>query len=580
MIGKVIQNYEIVELIDEGGMGSIYMGVHKFLPRKVAIKVLNPILRNRPEIIERFKNEAFILSSLQHPNIVALYDYVENKEANYIIMEYIEGETLAEYIETTTGPIPEKRTILLFLKILDAVSYAHEKNIIHRDIKPANFIVNKNNNIKILDFGIAKSIDSISKSLTKTGLKVGTTLFMSPQQVRGQVLDRRTDIYSLGVTLFQMVTGQLPYDENDTEYDLYNLIVNQAFPNPKDFYVGVSSEMHKIIQKATSKRPLDRYQSCDEFSKALLAISKDTKIQIPLSMKTKIFDIADVGEEKPAVLNRFFWRNLILLVLTSLFIAAIGFGFYFLIKSDMRHIIANEQILYKNDDEKSKEIEKLKFGETVKVISLKNDQLKENSKWLKVVSLRGNSGYVETQNIEKPKIYEQINAIFQNNEAQKLTPVFYKKLLRKYFVLNKLFNRVNTEWKLFALDKPKFEFNFIAKADFNNNEIEDFACILKNTFDKNKKLLFFIDNAKKPIAFEFSENIKIKTLKKGKKGGAWYLGNKLTKKTKSLSFIKSNKYEYLPHDGLILYKEKTGQTIVFVLNLEENIITFFEQPRF
>ena len=338
--------------------------------------------------------------------------------------------------------------------------------------------------------------------------------------------------------------------------------------------------MHKIIQKATSKRPLDRYQSCDEFSKALLAISKDTKIHIPLSMKTKIFDIANADQDKPAVLNRNFWRNLILLVLTSLFVAAIGFGFYFLIKSDMRHIIANEQILYKDDNEKSKEIEKLKFGETVKVISLKNEHLKETSKWLKVVSLRGNSGYVQNQNIEKPKIYEQINTIFQNNDAQKLTPVFYKKMLRNYFVLNKLFNRVNTAWKLFALNKQEFEFNFIAKADFNNNEIEDFACILKNTFDKNKELLIFIDNAKKPIVFEFSDNIKIKAIKKGKKGGAWYLGNELTKKTKSLSFVKTNKYEYLPHDGLILYKEKDGGTTVFLLNLEENVITFFEQPKF
>ncbi len=524
MIGKVIQNYTIQDLIDEGGMGSIYIGTHKSLPRKVAIKVLNPLLRNKPEIIERFKNEALILSSLQHPNIVALYDYLENKEANYIIMEYIEGETLAEYIETTTGPIPQKRTISLFLKILDAIDYAHNKNIIHRDIKPANFIVGKNNNIKILDFGIAKSIGSISKSLTQTGLKVGTTLFMSPQQVRGQVLDRRTDIYSLGVTLFQMVTGQLPYDENDTEYDLYNLIVNHAFPNPKDFYVGVTNDMHKIIQKATSKRPLDRYQSCDEFSKALLSISKDTKVHIPLSMKTKIFDIANADEDKPAVLNRTFWRNLILLVLTSLFSAALGFGFYFVIKSDMRHIIANEQILYKSNDENSKKIENLKFGETVKVISLKNENLNSKSKWLKVVSLRGNSGYVGTQNIEKPKIYEQINKIFNNNEAQKRTPVFYKKLLRNYFVLNKLFNRVNTDWKLFALNKEEFEFNFIAKADFNNNEIEDYACILENTFNKDKRLLIFIDNDKKPIVFIFTDDIKIKTLKKGKKGGAWYLG--------------------------------------------------------
>jgi len=135
MIGTTVQSYEIDELIDEGGMGSIYLGVHKYLKREAAIKDLNPLLRNKPEIIERFRNEAFILSQLQHPNIVSLYDYVENENGYYIIMEYVKGETLAEYIETTTGPIPEKRAISIFLKILDAVGYAHGKNILHRDIK-------------------------------------------------------------------------------------------------------------------------------------------------------------------------------------------------------------------------------------------------------------------------------------------------------------------------------------------------------------------------------------------------------------------------------------------------------------
>ena len=578
MIGTIVQNYEIDELIDEGGMGSIYLGVHQFLKREVAIKDLNPLLRNKPEIIERFRNEALILSQLHHPNIVALYDYVENPNGYYIIMEYVKGETLAEYIETTTGPIPERRAISIFLKILDAVGYAHERHILHRDIKPSNFIINEENDIKILDFGIAKTIDGSSKSLTKTGLKVGTTMFMSPQQVKGQVLDRRSDIYSLGVTLFQMVTGQLPYDETKTEYDLYNLIVNDAFPNPKDYYVGVSQEMSKIVQKATAKRPLDRYQSCDEFSKALLGISTGAKIEIPLALKTKIYDLSNEDQSKPPVLNRAFWRNLILLIVTTSFFAAISIGFYFLLRSDTRHIIESNQKLYEESNIESKSVEVLKFGETVKVIVKNVDPEGDGESMIKVVSLRGNSGYIPTENVAEPKIYQQINSIFENNDAQSLTPVRYKKMLRMFFATKKLFNRVNAEWKLYALDKQDFEYNYIVRADFNNNEVEDFACVLRNNVDENRKLLLFLDNGMKPLEFDFDENIKIKKIARGKDGGAWYLGNFSIKKGSTNRAFKTNKYEYLSHDGMLLFKEKSEKSVIYYLNLEESIISYFEQP--
>lgn len=577
MIGTVVQNYQIDELIDEGGMGSIYLGVHKFLQREVAIKDLNPLLRKNPDIVERFRNEALILSQLQHPNIVTLFDYYESESNYYIIMEYVKGETLAEYIETTTGPIPEKRTISIFLKILDAVGYAHQKNILHRDIKPSNFIINEQNDIKILDFGIAKSIDGTGKNLTKTGLKVGTTMFMSPQQVKGQVLDRRSDIYSLGVTLFQMVTGQLPYDDTNSEYDLYNLIVNEAFPNPKEFYVGVSPQMCKVIKKATEKRPLDRYQSCEEFSKALLGISTGVRIEIPLNLKTKIYDLSDEDQVKPPVLNRVFWRNLILLIASTSFFVALAFGFYFFIKSDTRHVISNEQKLYNDTDINSESIELLRFGETVKVVSKTNTETNGNI-WLKVVSLRGNSGYIPIEDLAEPKIYQQINSIFGNNEAQKLTPVHYKKLLRYFFASHQLFNRVNVKWKLNALNKKEFEYNYIVKGDFNNNENEDFACILHNNANNKKKLLIFLDNEQKPIYFNFEDNIKIKRIRKGKRGGAWYLGNFNVKKNRKGNEFKSNKYEYLSHDGILLFNEKSKKSVIYLLNLEESIIVYFEQP--
>jgi serine/threonine protein kinase len=578
MIGATIQNYHIDELIDEGGMGSIYLGLHKFLDRRAAIKDLNPMLRKKPEIIERFRNEAIILSQLNHPNIVSLFDYVENEIGYFIIMEYVEGETLAEHIETTTGPIPERRAISLFLKILDAIQYAHSKNILHRDLKPSNFIVQPDNEIKILDFGIAKNIDGTSKSLTQTGLKIGTTMFMSPQQVKGQVLDRRSDIYSLGVTLFQMVTGQLPYDETKTEYDLFNLIVNEPFPSPKDYYVGVSDEMCKVIQKATAKRPLDRYQSCEEFSKALLGLGAGSKIKIPLAMKTKIFDLAEENVSKPPVFNRSFWRNLILLVITSTFFAAILIGFYYLLRSDSRHVIENNQKLFTSTNIKSASTEMLKFGETVKIIDNTTEQDADGILWHKVVTLRGNSGYVQADNLAESKLYQQINAVFENDEAQELTPVFYKKMLRSYFASSKMFNQVNFEWKLYALKKQDFEYNYIVKADFNNNEVDDFACVLKNNANESKKFLIFLDNSSRPLEFDFEENVKIKPIRKGKDGGAWYMGSDIIKKEKADNTPKTNKYEFLPYDGILLYKEKSGKSIVYLYNLEENLITYFEQP--
>ncbi len=577
MIGSIVGNYEIDELIDEGGMGSIYLGVHKFLSRKAAIKMLNPLLRSKPEIINRFRNEALVLSQLQHPNIVALYDYIENEDGYFIIMEHVEGENLAEYIETTTGPIPQKRAINLFLKILDAVGHAHSKNIIHRDIKPSNFIITPDNNIKILDFGIAKSIDGKSKTLTKTGFKVGTTFYMSPQQVKGQVLDRRSDIYSLGVTLFQMVTGQPPYDEESSEYDLYQAIINEPFPDPRSFYVGVSEGMQKIIHKATAKHPLDRYQSCEEFSKALLGISQSAKIKIPVSMKTRLIDLANDEESKPPVLNRTFWRSLLLTIISTLFVAAIAVGVYFSFKTDMRHIIDNHQKIYAETDTNAESIEELKFGEQVKVISPKPIMDKEGDLWYKVVSMRGNSGYIQAQSLAQKKIYEQINSMFANSTAREKTPVYYKMLLRNYFARNRLFNSINSEWKVYALDKKDFEYNYIAKADFNNNDIQDYACVLRNLQNNKEKLLIFLDNENKPISFDYTESIKIKAIPKGRKGGAWYLGNDLIKKN-GKKIIKTNRYEYLPVDGLLVYKEKSKQAIVFKLNLEEDIITYFEQP--
>ena len=204
MIGHRLGNYKIDSLIDQGGMGSVYEAVHMLLGRRVAIKQLNPILEQKEGVKERLKNEAIILSKLKHPHIVSIYDYIECDEGTFIIMELIKGTPLDEYLKNESGPIPEPRAVRYISQMLDAIGYMHSKNIIHRDIKPGNFIITADDEIKILDFGIAQLIGETPKHLTQPGTKVGTALYMSPQQVKGQPLDRRTDIYSLGITFFQM----------------------------------------------------------------------------------------------------------------------------------------------------------------------------------------------------------------------------------------------------------------------------------------------------------------------------------------------------------------------------------------
>ena len=481
-------------------------------------------------------------------------------------MEYAPGEKLDDYIDTSTGPIPEKKAILLFNKMLDAVGHAHSRNIIHRDIKPSNFIITKEGEVKILDFGIAKILDGSNNNLTKSGTKVGTALYMSPQQVRGQVLDRRTDIYSLGVVLFQMLTGHYPYDETESEYELYTKIVNEELPNAKDFYVGISDYAQTIIAKATAKKPLDRYQSCLEFKKDLLQ-SPVFEHKKKRTRNTQIIETAETDGFSPPILSHQFWQNLLLILISVVFVAAISIGAYQLMQNDIRHVLDDKQTLYSEPDLESEKTETLNYGETVKVLT-GNEQI--NDAWMKVISLRGNAGYIPRPNLALPKIYEQINAMFGNNTAQSYTSVLFKKALRNYFIEEKLMYKSSSSWLFFAEEKKEFEFNSVAIGDFNNNELLDFACVLADNENSSYRLLIFLDNKNKPFEQQYDGEIKIKQLSKGKVGGRWYLGNK--------NKLRTNKYEYLSHDGILLFRSVDNANLVYLLNLEENILTYFEQP--
>ncbi len=270
-IGEVILNYEVLEVIGQGGMGVVLKGRHIHLAsRFVAIKVLSPGLITNSEIRERFRNEAMTLSMLSHPNIVKLYDYYEDPEGNaFLIMEYVQGTSLYDFIHKENGPLSEEQIQKYFTQILEGFHYAHEQGIIHRDVKPSNILITPDHKVKILDFGIAKVL-SADLQLTKTGTRLGTVLYMSPEQVLAKPIDRRSDIYSLGVVLFEAVTGKLPYPtENITEYQIYQSIVKDTLPPVSSLRPDVPEYLAKAVAKATDKKPENRFKDCLEFKKTL-----------------------------------------------------------------------------------------------------------------------------------------------------------------------------------------------------------------------------------------------------------------------------------------------------------------------
>jgi len=265
MIGETISNYRLLSKIGEGGMGVVYLGEQINLNRKVAIKELNSELTSNPQFKDRFINEAKILAQLSHPNIVTVYDLISDNGRYFIVMEYVTGESVSGYITRTRTAFELNRCVNIFRHILSAFSYAHNQGIIHRDIKPSNIILQQNDVPKVLDFGIAK-ITNANTGMTKTGTMMGSVFYMSPEQVMGEPVDKRTDIYSLGITFFEMLTGSLPFDVNtDSEYKIQTKIVNEPLPSVRYFNPRIPVQIDSIIAKATAKKPQDRFSGCEEF---------------------------------------------------------------------------------------------------------------------------------------------------------------------------------------------------------------------------------------------------------------------------------------------------------------------------
>ncbi len=266
--------YKIESLLGQGGMSAVYQGTDPNLRRTVAIKLIHGHLTGDPEFVRRFETEAAAVAQLRHPNIIQVYDFNHDDGTYYMVLEYLPGETLHSRLRRlgqSGQALPAPEALAIATSIAEAIDYAHKRGLLHRDIKPANIMLNPSGDAVLMDFGVAKILGGASH--TATGAVVGTAQYISPEQVLGQQPTERSDIYSLGVTLFEMIVGRAPF-EADSAMTLMLKHVNEPVPNIKDLKPETPAGLVAVVERAMAKYPAQRYQSAGEMAQALRAVQR------------------------------------------------------------------------------------------------------------------------------------------------------------------------------------------------------------------------------------------------------------------------------------------------------------------
>ncbi len=262
-----ISKYQITGVLGKGAMGVVYKALDARIDRTVAIKTIHAGLMQgdlASELSTRFLREIRAVGNLRHPNIVAIFDAGEENGEPYYVMEFVEGRELSDYLQANSR-FSMEQTLHIARQLLSAFSYTHQKGIIHRDIKPANIFITYEGDVKVADFGIAKVENS---ELTQVGTSIGTPSYMSPEQCRGQVVDQRSDLFSIGIVLYELLTGEKPFQGNSA-HALMHHILQSAPGKPSALNAGLPATVDKLFERALAKNPAERFQNADEFLQAL-----------------------------------------------------------------------------------------------------------------------------------------------------------------------------------------------------------------------------------------------------------------------------------------------------------------------
>lgn len=266
--GSMVGRYLTLSRVGMGGMGVVYRAHDTELNRTVALKVLPPHLCRYPEYLKRFRTEAQAQARLNSPYVITLFELMEHPMGEILVLEYVEGETLENRLRHY-GPLSLPEAVRIFEQTLRGVEHMHRMGVVHRDLKPSNIFITRDGQIKLMDFGIARLMDNHDAS--QKGTMVGTLLYISPEQINGRETDCRSDIYTLGISLFEAVTGRLPF-ERRSDYALMHAHVQENPPSPKDYQRRLPPELEQVILKAIEKEPNRRFQSATEFCSALLEL--------------------------------------------------------------------------------------------------------------------------------------------------------------------------------------------------------------------------------------------------------------------------------------------------------------------
>ena len=280
LIGQKVGKYQVAEALGRGGMAEVYKAYQESLDRYVAIKVMHSFLADEEGFLARFQREARAMASLNHRNIVGVYDFDVQEGMYYIVMEFVSGGTLKDRLSDLVksgDQMPLEESVRIAMEVGDALAYAHGRGMVHRDVKPGNIMLDEQRHAVLTDFGIAKILSG--PTVTATGAMIGTPAYMSPEQGLGQPGDERSDLYALGVLFYQMVTGRLPYDA-DTPLAVILKHVNDPIPQPAELNTDIPPEIHAVIIKAMAKNPAERYQTAVALITDLQSAAADSDLDL------------------------------------------------------------------------------------------------------------------------------------------------------------------------------------------------------------------------------------------------------------------------------------------------------------